>query len=234
MKKLIYLAIASIAIVSCKQEAKDYVTFSGKITNKNSDSVVVSNRIGFKRVIKVDENGMFKDTMKVTNGIYSFFDGKEFTSLFLRNGDEIKLSLDTNQFDETIVFTGKGSDESNFMAKSSIIQEEFFEDKSLFKLPKEDFDTKIKTYVDDFKSRLTTKPLDSTFTANQTKSISAFKSFFDRKYAQEKYIAETLPKGTVSPKFSDYENHKGGKTSLDDLKGKYVYVDVWATWRLPL
>jgi thiol-disulfide isomerase/thioredoxin len=35
--------------------------------------------------------------------------------------------------------------------------------------------------------------------------------------------------GELSPKF-DYENHKGGKTSLESLKGKYVYIDVWATW----
>lgn len=28
----------------------------------------------------------------------------------------------------------------------------------------------------------------------------------------------------------DYENHKGGKTSLASLKGKYVYIDIWATW----
>ena len=39
-----------------------------------------------------------------------------------------------------------------------------------------------------------------------------------------------LSKGQASPKFVDYENYNGGTTSLDDLKGKYVYVDVWATW----
>jgi len=39
-----------------------------------------------------------------------------------------------------------------------------------------------------------------------------------------------LVKGNPSPQFVDYENHKGGTTSLSDLKGKYVYVDVWATW----
>ncbi|MGO4905138.1 TlpA family protein disulfide reductase [Flavobacterium sp. W20_MBD1_R3] len=33
----------------------------------------------------------------------------------------------------------------------------------------------------------------------------------------------------ASPQF-DYENQKGGKTSLESLKGKYVYIDVWATW----
>lgn len=41
---------------------------------------------------------------------------------------------------------------------------------------------------------------------------------------------KTVAKGQPSPKFVDYENFNGGTTSLDDLKGKFVYVDVWATW----
>ncbi|GAA4289431.1 TlpA family protein disulfide reductase [Aestuariibaculum suncheonense] len=39
-----------------------------------------------------------------------------------------------------------------------------------------------------------------------------------------------LAEGKPSPSFSDYVNYEGGKTSLADLKGKYVYIDVWATW----
>lgn len=35
--------------------------------------------------------------------------------------------------------------------------------------------------------------------------------------------------GKLSPVFT-YENHKGGKTKLEELRGKYVYIDVWATW----
>jgi len=46
----------------------------------------------------------------------------------------------------------------------------------------------------------------------------------------EKYNKyKPLSKGSPSPNF-EFENHKGGKTSLADLKGKYVYIDVWATW----
>ena len=41
---------------------------------------------------------------------------------------------------------------------------------------------------------------------------------------------KNLVKGKPSPQFVNYENHKGGDLSLTDLKGKYVYVDVWATW----
>jgi thiol-disulfide isomerase/thioredoxin len=41
---------------------------------------------------------------------------------------------------------------------------------------------------------------------------------------------KNLVKGNPSPQFTDYENHKGGTVSLSDLRGKYVYIDVWATW----
>ena len=53
-----------------------------------------------------------------------------------------------------------------------------------------------------------------------------FKTNLTEKYEK----ISKLAKGSISPKFVGYENFKGGTTSLDDLKGKFVYVDVWATW----
>ncbi|MCB0466398.1 MAG: TlpA family protein disulfide reductase, partial [Aequorivita sp.] len=40
---------------------------------------------------------------------------------------------------------------------------------------------------------------------------------------------KAITEGSPSPTFN-YENHKGGTTDLASLKGKYVYIDVWATW----
>jgi thiol-disulfide isomerase/thioredoxin len=55
----------------------------------------------------------------------------------------------------------------------------------------------------------------------------------DKKYNDkltEKFeILKNIAKGLPSPTF-DYENINGGKTSLESLKGKFVYIDVWATW----
>lgn len=45
-------------------------------------------------------------------------------------------------------------------------------------------------------------------------------------------VSKSLVKGAVAPSF-DYENYKGGKTKLEDLKGKVVYIDIWATWCRP-
>lgn len=53
----------------------------------------------------------------------------------------------------------------------------------------------------------------------------------NNKIITDKYNKLTaVAKGRPSPKFVNYENYAGGTTSLDDLKGKYVYIDVWATW----
>ncbi|MCG2613497.1 TlpA family protein disulfide reductase [Terrimonas sp. NA20] len=39
-----------------------------------------------------------------------------------------------------------------------------------------------------------------------------------------------LKKGTPSPEFSGYLNYNGGTSSLSDFRGKYVYIDLWASW----
>jgi len=42
-------------------------------------------------------------------------------------------------------------------------------------------------------------------------------------------VLTKLTPGKASPKFI-YENYIGGMTDLEDLAGKIVYIDVWATW----
>ena len=51
--------------------------------------------------------------------------------------------------------------------------------------------------------------------------------------AQEEYLAMKAKNAEMNGKPSasfSYENHKGGTTKLEDLRGKYVYIDTWATW----
>ena len=46
-------------------------------------------------------------------------------------------------------------------------------------------------------------------------------------------IQNELSEGNPSPVFEGYENYNGGTTALSDFKGKFVYIDVWATWCSP-
>ena len=82
-----------------------------------------------------------------------------------------------------------------------------------------DKDEKIaKTYLDYFTSRLS----DENIKTNLVKSYNKNRDLINAK--------QRIKKGALSPKFVDYKNFNGGTTSLDDLKGKYVYIDVWATY----
>ena len=49
------------------------------------------------------------------------------------------------------------------------------------------------------------------------------------KVASSYKVLTKLTPGKASPKFI-YENFIGGMTGLEDLAGKIVYIDVWATW----
>lgn len=230
MKKIFFL-ILTAAIIACNQEPKNFAAFSGKITDKNSDSLLIRNRT-YSKTIKVNEDGSFSDTLNIESGIYNLFDGNESTYLFLKNGFDLNLTLNTAEFDETIIYSGNGAETSNFLAKKSLLQERLFTP-ALFELKEDAFKTKI----NDISTELTTllesyKNLDSLVLSNEKLTLEKLSesllSAYKQQQAQKNKFADFA--GKPSPEFKDFENYKGGTTSLSDLKGKYVYVDVWATW----
>lgn len=232
MKKLV-LALSILAVVACKEEApKDYVTLSGKIENKNSDSLFVVQGRAFSKTIKLNEDGTFSDTLKVKTGSYIFHDGNESTNIFLKNGYDLNLTLNTKEFDESLKFTGNGAESNNYLSKKAIMQENLVEP-SLFDLEEVEFNAKVvelEKEMSDFLEK-NSKNLDSTLLAREKIEIVQFKpgitGFYKQQQARAAQFASFI--GKPAPSF-DFENAKGGKTSLEDLKGKYVYIDVWATW----
>jgi len=70
---------------------------------------------------------------------------------------------------------------------------------------------------------------------NKEKDLKEFlaSSTNDRHKASINKLFESLKVldlGQPSPKFENFENYDGSTTSLNDLKGKYVYIVIWATW----
>lgn len=230
LKNIFAITTVSLFALSCHSGIKDYVTLSGRIENQNSDSVMVRSR-AYNKTIKVDEKGHFKDTLKVDSGKYSFFDGKEQTTLFLKNGYNLKIRLNTDEFDETIAFKGKGAEANNYLAKKALLQETLLYDFSIYDLDREVFDQKTNAVFQEMQSKLTqSNNLDEDFVSQENKQIAQLKKSLTSNYDDKQYMITVLSKGKVSPAFVNYSNYKGGTTSLSDLKGKYVYIDVWATW----
>ncbi|WP_440879879.1 TlpA family protein disulfide reductase [Tenacibaculum sp. C7A-26P2] len=230
MKQLFYFSLAFLSIIACKKEPKNYLSFSGKITDKNSDSLLILNpKTGFKKTIKLNSDGTFSDTLNIKSGLHVIFDGKEKTTAYFKNGLELNMTLDTKNFHETVSFSGEGATESNFLAEAFLLEEGLIKNREIFNLSKEDFDAKLKSYTANFKKRLLDNNSDSIFVADQEKRLNTIINYIEKYYNQ----TSSLTKGMVSPKFVNYENFTGGTTSLDDLKGKYVFIDIWATWCIP-
>lgn len=234
MKKLVVLLLA-ISLFSCKKELKDYVTISGKIENSESKVLLISSQ-DINKEIKLNEDGTFSDTLKVKQkGFYSLTEGENRSVLFLDNGYELELTTDAKDFLNKLTYDGIGAETNNYIVKKiKFSQNELGTPKDYFMLEKKDFDKK----VTDLKTKLTEmlankKDLDSMLVAQEEMSNQQMLEFLNQNYeAQNAHFAK-FKKGTPSPKFVNYENFKGGKTSLDDLKGKYVYIDIWATWCAP-
>ncbi len=227
MKNTYVLALfIGVLIFGC-QKPKDFAELSGKITHPNSDSIVVSNGDGYKKVISVQSDGTFSDTLKVDEGRYTFYDGGEYGTIFLKNGNSTSFTLDTKEFDETLKFKGDDADKSNFLIAYSLLQEkhldndfnDFEEVKTAFNKLKGDFESLKSDY----------SSIDSTYFAEDNEGFDKMKKgfleYFEGKYALKKEFA-----GKPSPIFTNYENYNGGTSSLKDFRGKYVYIDVWATW----
>ncbi|HEX8269925.1 MAG TPA: TlpA disulfide reductase family protein [Flavobacterium sp.] len=223
MKNLVVLFVLAFSGAFAQT---DVVKFTAKIANRNSDSLVVRGPQKFMKVLRANKEGIFTDSFPVTTGPHQIFDGSEQTLVYLKNGFDLSLTIDAKQFDESIVYTGTGSAENNFLAQKMLSDEQFqdamtsFSDEQAFSAA---LDKRSKALL----AKLDNGSMDASFKAQVSQLITMegtqMGAMFQSANANKKLI------GASSPTF-EYENHKGGKTKLSDLKGKYVYIDNWATW----
>jgi thiol-disulfide isomerase/thioredoxin len=225
MKKIVVTSLLLLGTLSVIGQAKEQVKFTAKIANRNSDSLVIRGGGEFKKVIKIDKNGLFESIFEAQKGFYNFSDGTESSSLYLLPNSEINLTLDAKKFDETILYKGKGVNESNFLAQYLLSSEKFKDE--AFKKERSEFIKLLEEKKTADTDALNKGDFDPVFKKAIGGSFDQFNQYAIGQYdriAQMKKLD-----GNPSPEF-DYENHKGGKTKLSDFKGKYVYIDLWATW----
>ncbi|MEO8235167.1 MAG: TlpA disulfide reductase family protein [Flavobacterium sp.] len=228
MKKLFLFTLLTFCSVYSFGQSKNIVKFQAEIANRNGDVIYIKdNKNKTIKEIKINDKDIFKDAVEIEKeDFYVFFDGTEYTQLFLKNGYDIKLKMDAKKFDESIVYTGNGAAENNYLAQSVIKEGQITPEKLValnedeFKKMTEDKKLTEETFLDKSK-------LDKTFVEIQKKNIAMNIKGLQRYYNESKAVQKL--NNAVAPTF-DYVNHKGGNTKLEELKGKYVYIDVWATW----
>ena len=222
-----FVILVAIVLSNIALAQNSVVTFQAEIANRNGDVIYIKDNIGKTiKEIKSNEKGLFIDSFSVSDDFYILFDGVEYAQLFLKNGYDLKLKMDAKQFDESIKFSGKGAEENNYLAAASLLEQKYDYD-GLLAMPEAEFNKSVDEKKNFEFSKLEQSKLDARFIELQKKSlevgVDGIRKYYNQKLASNKM--NNLPSAAF-----DYENHKGGKTSLESLRGKYVYIDVWATW----
>ncbi|MEP3837704.1 MAG: TlpA disulfide reductase family protein [Algibacter sp.] len=115
MNKILLTFVAVLILASCKSEpAKDYILFSGKITNPPSNKFNLSGKGGLTSIV-IAEDGTFSDTIRTGTGKYIFFDPRNRTDFYFTNGNEYKVTADGKDFKNTVKLTGTDPDASNYL-----------------------------------------------------------------------------------------------------------------------
>lgn len=128
MKNRFFLFIpVLIGLASCNTTSpKKVLIFSGEIEHPRSDTLtLVDKNQNVVHTMVLDKNHAFKDTIDIAEGFYRLSDGKESTKLYLKSDFNLQLTLNTEEFDESIVYTGVGEKENNYLAKKALLEEGF-------------------------------------------------------------------------------------------------------------
>jgi thiol-disulfide isomerase/thioredoxin len=142
------LALTYSLNVIYSQDLSSYVRLSGEIINPNSDKITIRGN-GYIKVIDVNTNGTFDDTLVIKEGNFTFYDNKESTAMYLAPGYRLEISLDGKEFDETLKYRGIGERPNNFNASYFLFNEKNELDYETYKKieNQEYFDHELKTHA---------------------------------------------------------------------------------------
>jgi thiol-disulfide isomerase/thioredoxin len=229
-KKISLFILLTSVFFSCAQkQPKDFISLEGKIENNKDSTIVIISRTEIIKSIEIKEDGTFKDTLKVENaGIFTIqTSNANRAPIYLKNGFDLAIKANTENFMESFELEGKGANNSKFILSQLAFSQNIGNPSLFFELEKEAFNTKIDALEFQFDSILNSyKDLDSVLVNMASSQTQQMVSYFKQNYATK----QLMKRGTPSPTFENYVDYNGGKKSLASFKGKYVYIDLWATW----
>ena len=176
MKK-IWLLIAAITILSCKDEKEsDFTVISGEITNNRGSEITFkkpSNK-DFNETIQISREGKFLDTLFIETGIYTFQYGRNRTEIYVGAGNNLTINFDANNFENTLTFSGDGSEMSTYLFEKQKTEKKLLgEDNAMYKLDEAAYVAKVKEIKSTLEKLVSDgKGIDNDFEAKEKRNIN--------------------------------------------------------------
>lgn len=231
-------------IFSCQKNTNEnFVKINGKIENPiiNTNITIRSNQIDlaygksdYEKIINVSDNGQFSDTLSTSNGEYELFYNGNSSSINLENGYDLIINLDSKEITKTINYSGTGYEKNQFNSDKQRLLQEF--DKLYSQNEITNVDSFIKIELLDKHKLLIEKYSGKIFDSILSVKEKKFNDFFSNDKYAKLYLkklksskSKTILIGQLAKDFS-FEGKNGKIISLSEFKGKYVFIDIWATW----
>lgn len=190
MKKLLPIVVALLFAFNANSQTKNYAYLKVKISNLAVDSLVIISykNPDFKKVIKADSDGVFKDTLNVHADKYYVSNCSNVfpNGIYLNNGYDLKITVDAKDPGKTITFYGKGATENEFVTTFSK-NEENFDYESLMQLDQSAFNKQTEKIRLNLFATLDKKKYASDFVVYQ---IAYIDNFIEMKTQAYKTILE--------------------------------------------
>ena len=127
MKRILPFLILTFVITGCQQDAGESkrVIFAGEIVNPTSEQVILFKGEQALDTAELDADNRFVFSLdSVSEGLHHFVHRPESQYVYLENGDSLQIRLNTSDFDESLVFSGKGEEINNFILEMFLTREE--------------------------------------------------------------------------------------------------------------
>ena len=124
----ILLSLLILSLISCN-ESPDEITsgvyFAGEIVNPTSNEVVLYKGDTVIDSVQLDDQNRFVIQLdSVEEGLHHFYHHPELQYVFLEQGDSLQIRLNTVDFDESLVFSGRGEEVNNFLLSLFLANEQ--------------------------------------------------------------------------------------------------------------
>lgn len=119
MKRFLLILFAIISLVSCDSKSDSSCNeafIGGEIINPINDYLILYDDSSPIDTVYLDKNNRFSYQIgAVSPGLHSFIHGGEYQVIILEPNDSIMLRLNTLDFDQSLVFTGRGAKKNNYL-----------------------------------------------------------------------------------------------------------------------
>ncbi|MGJ8734040.1 MAG: TlpA family protein disulfide reductase [Cellulophaga sp.] len=213
---ILFLSLLLVTITSCKQKIKqNYTIVSGKIINSDSKnikinsfrtSIAIDTVSKIERVVTLDNQGMFVDTLEINNKrefLVNLSENKNF-NFWINPGKDIHFNVDVNDVKNSLTFSGEEGIKNTYFINKKKIQNLHSEAIVKFgrKYDKDGFKKQQKFYNDFLELLNTTTGLDSQFIEDEKKDLYYN---FVRGYFYQALVAKIFSKGEKIEYPSNFE-----------------------------